>query len=376
MKSRLIVLFFGIVAVLMATAVTTYAQIDSRNQARPEREQNVNDPEKKKKRDRKNRDKRRRLKGRKEIRAAKRREAGSVDRKVYSNRKQIRENSRKTRRAKAKGADRGFYGDITGRKQTGPRDRNREVTRTYSQPDPYKNRRIRTERSRAGPDAPEVRSATRRGERARTGDISGQRTIRQKSRRSVQRAAAYPQPNPYVGRKVRTEKQRAKSNRQQIRSVRSITRPAESNPPRAGRRSGAVLSFAPTPRPKVKQKRNVYRNHERTGGERSTNRDIAGRQLRTRNTRSARQSSPVPYSSINPYGKTKRYGEGQRYRRTANRYSSARSISRSAESGANRSYDRRYGQHRNRSTVRISGFVGAKSVRSTADPGKVSLAGW
>lgn len=364
MKRRLIVLAIGFIVVLVTAANYSYAQIDSRNQTRPDREQAAANPDKKKKKDKRQRDKNRRLRGKKDKRLTGKKGSGLSGKKIYSNKKQIRQNSRKTGRAKQ--VDRGFKGDITGRKQTKQRDSRREDTRTYYQPDPYEYRRIRTEKSRAGPDAPKVRSATKKGEKARTGDISGQRTVRQKSKRSAP-IAAYPQPNPYKGRTIKTEKQRAKSNKKQIRSVRSATRPSESRPPRARTKTRAG-SISATARPKVRQKKNVYRDHERTGGEKSTTKDIAGRKLRTRNTRSAIESSPVPYSSINPYTKGKRYGEGERYRRTGRRYSSARSISRSSESAANRGSSSRYGQHRNRRTIKTTGVFAAKRVRSTSDP--------
>ena len=225
MKSRVLLLIFSFSIAFLAMSDFAMAQIDSRNQTRSDREQNLTDPDKKKKKDRKKKDKNRRLKAKRDARSSARKDRRSSKKKIYSNRKQIRENSRKYR--KAREVDRSYQGDITGRKIDRPKNRKREQKRTYEQTDPYQNRRIRTERSRAGPDAPAVRTATKRGERARSGDISGQRIVRQKSRKSAPRTS-YPQTNPYIGRKIRTEKERAKSNDRQIESVRSITRSSES----------------------------------------------------------------------------------------------------------------------------------------------------
>ena len=340
-RKQIVMWVFCILALVIFASQDSFAQIDSRNQVRPDREQNTKDPDKKKK-------KSKRIKSKKNPRYS--------GKKIYSNKKQLKRN----KRAKAKRVDKSPKGDITGRKISQKRTPRTTVAR--SQPDPYKNRRIRTERSRAGPDAPEVRTATRKGERARTGDISGQKRVRQRAVRTA-KPSAYPQPNPYVGRKIRTERVRAKSNTKQIRSIRSATKPSEPRQPRT--KSAPATATAPR---KVRQKKNVYRNHERTGGEKSTDKDIAGRKIRTKNAKSAiKITGGAAFSNVDPYLGRKERKEGERFKRSKALPSSARSITRDSES-ASRSRNDRYGQHRNRKSVRYAGVVAAKSVRSTSDP--------
>jgi hypothetical protein len=337
-------LFSGfLVMIFIFTGYHSYSQIDSRNQIRPDREKNFVDPDKK---------------TRKRIRSKK--NPRFTGKKAYSNRKQLKRS--KKSRARYSKVDRSPKGDITGRKIK-PK-KTKRTTYARSQPDPYKNRRIRTERSRAGPDAPEVRSATKKGERARTGDISGQKRVRQKSVRSA-RTRSYPQPNPYVGRKIRTEKSRAKSNKREIRSVRSVSRPSEFRQPKR-----QVAPISATVAPKVKTKRNVYRSHERRGGEKSTDRDIAGRKIRTKNKRSAVHiTGGIEFANPNPYTGSKRYKEGERFKRSRARPASARSITRPPETSSYRQNDI-YASRRNSRSRTFTGVIKAKRVRSTSQPSK------
>lgn len=46
------------------------------------------------------------------------------------------------------------------------------------------------------------------------------------------RQGPYPQPNPYLGRRVRTEERRAYSNKQQLKNVRTVSKPTEVRKPR------------------------------------------------------------------------------------------------------------------------------------------------
>ncbi|RLD22278.1 MAG: hypothetical protein DRI71_07750, partial [Bacteroidetes bacterium] len=315
------------------------AQVDSRNQVRPDKEQNFQDPDKKKGK---------RIKSKKNPRFK--------GKKAYSNRKQVRKNKKN----RAKNVDKGPKGDITGRKVKPKKTQRTTVARP--QPDPYKNRRIRTEKSRAGPPAPEIRSATKKGERARSGDISGQKRVRQRSVKSA-RSTPYAQPNPYVGRKIRTEKSRAKSNKRELRSVRSVSRPAESRKPKQQTRPVSA-----TAAPKLRTKRNVYRNHDRRGGEKSTDKDIAGRKNRTKNTRSAKLTTGgVALSAVDPYNGRKEYKEGSRFKRSRALPASARSITKRSESAAYNKSDV-YATKRNYRSPRTTGFVKAKSVRSKSQP--------
>lgn len=319
------------------------AQIDSRNQAKPAKAQNQpKSKEKPKKVKRLKRKKSPKQKGNK----------------TYSNRKQIN----KAKRSRAKNVEKSYKGDIAGRKVKTKRTPRTTVARP--QPNTYKNRRIRTEKSRAGPPAPSVRTATKKGEKARTGDISGRKTVRQRSVKSG-RKTPYVQPNPYTGRKIKTEKRRAKSNSRELRSIRSISKPSESRRPETrGRPVSATVA------PKVRTNTHVYRSHERRGVEKSTNKDISGRKLRTKNKRTVRrQTGAIPYASVSPYRGRKRYKEGERFKRSRSLPASARSISRSSESGAYRR-NNIYSTRKNYRTPRISGVVKAKRVRSTSDPSR------
>jgi len=331
------IIFILIVAFVFA-GTSSIAQIDSRNQAKPTKEQNDKKPKKKIKR----------VKSKKSPR--------QKGKKIYSNRKQIN----KAKRSRAKNVEKSPKGDITGRRVKPKKTPRRTVARP--QPDTYKNRRIRTEKSRVGPAAPAVRTATKKGEKARTGDISGRKTVRQRSVKSSRRTP-YVQPNPYTGRKVKTEKRRAKSNTRELRSIRSVSKPSESRRPQT--RSRPVTA---TVAPKIRTKKNVYRSHERTGGEKSTDKDISGRKLRTKNKRTVRrQTGARPYASVSPYRGRKRYSEGQRFKRSRSLPASARSISRSSESYRR---NNNYPTRKNYRTPRSSTVVKAKSVRSTADPSR------
>jgi hypothetical protein len=320
----------------------SYAQVDSRNQIRPDREKNFEDPDKKK---------RKRIKSKRNPRFK--------GKKAYSNKRQLK----RSRRDRAKYVDKSPKGDITGRKITTKRTPRTTVARP--QPDPYKNRRIRTgtEADRAKRSVPETRTATKKGERARTGDISGQRRVRQKSVRT-KRVSRYPQPNPYVGRKIKTEKSRAKSNKNEIRSIRSVSRRSESRKPKSQSRP-----ISATAAPKVKTKRNVYRNHERRGGERSTDKDIAGKKLRTKNTRSSGQDAGIrQYPSVSPYTGRSRYKEGGRFKNT--RVSAApRSATRPPEASSYRK-NNKYASRRNSGSRSFSGAKKAKKVRSLTQPSR------
>jgi hypothetical protein len=120
--------------------------------------------------------------------------------------------------------------------------------------------------------------------------------------------------------------------------------------------------------PKVKTKRNVYRNHERRGGEKSTDKDIAGRKNRTKNTRSANLSTGgVALTAVDPYNGRKEYKEGSRFKRSRSLPASARSITRRSEHGAYSKNDV-YATRRNYRSPRTTGFVKAKSVRSNSQP--------
>ena len=281
----------------------SYAQIDSRNQERPEK-QEATTPGKTKKV--------------KKTKTQRKREQGK---KIYSNKKQLKQ-SKKTFK---KGGDRPYKGDITGRSVE--RDR-RTPRETYArpQPDPYAARRLRTEADRAGPKPPKIRTATKKGEVPRTGDIAGRKRIRQRSVSTAPRPS-YPQPNPYLGRRVRTEERRAYSNKQQLKNVRTVSKPTEVRKPRTTTK--VVTATAPQ---KVVRKRNVYAGHEQRKGETGTQKDIAGRKIRTRNYKSEKPSRGNK-DMISPRPRTDALGSGERFKGAKYQPSQIRTISRSGEKG-------------------------------------------
>ncbi|MEN8249001.1 MAG: hypothetical protein ABFS32_08715 [Bacteroidota bacterium] len=372
------VLFF---AISLLIGVVSHAQVDSRNQTQQVGEnQFVYYPDyRKKKRLKSKRDPRvegkktysnkKQLKARKrdprvegrrtysnQEQKSRRRDPRIEGKKIYSNRKQLRETGRK----RSKRVEQAYRGKMY---RSGYLLKENTSPYVSPQPDPYVKRRIRTEKRRIGPPAPPVRTATRRGEQVRRGDISGQRKVRQRSARSA-RSVRYPQPNPYIGRRVKTEKVRAKDNTRELRSVRSASRSAETRKPATRKRPVTA-----TAAPKFRTKRNVYRGHERQGGERSTNRDIAGRKIRTKNMRSAKPISGGAYSYVSPYQGRPKVKEGERFRRSRALPSSARSISRPAETKTYRKSDV-YASRRNFRTPRRTGVVQAKAPRSVRQPSR------
>lgn len=284
-----------LVLLFVGMSQDVFAQIDSRNQKQPDNQEATSSKKKKKVK----KSKKSRLSKKDKIsRRAKKREQGK---KIYSNKRQLR-NSRKSFR---KGGDQPYKGSITGRRVV--KDR-RTPRKTYArpQPDPYASRRFRTERDRAGPRPPKIRTATKRGEVARTGDIAGRKRIRQRSVSTAPRPS-YPQPNPYVGRKRRTERDRAYSNKRQRQNIRTVSKPSEVRKPRTTKR----ISTA-TVQHKIIRKRNVYAGHEQRKGEKGTRKDIAGKKLRTRNYRSERPSRGNK-AMLNPRPQTEPFGSGDRF---------------------------------------------------------------
>ncbi len=332
----------GILLLSMLVAGQGVAQIDSRNQARPEREQpaGATTPQKKK-----------RIKGRK-------RKTRKTKEKGYSNKKQLKQ----AQRRRIKKPERGYQGDITGRKRIRQQATRSARHITYSQPNPYSGRKIKTEKTRAGPPAPPVRYTERKGERARTGDISGRRRIRQQATRSAPRLT-YPQPNPYTGRKIKTEKQRAKPNRQIVRSVRTSPQPAFS---RKNQRQGVPRPVAPPP--KIKTKRKVYRYKDRpVADEKASTRDIAGRKLRTKNKNSARPiTGGRTLSNVNPYIGRKKLKEGERFGKAATRQPQPRTTPPPPPNKYAR--DKRYGRYKDHRSKRTPTVVLAAPVRSQTQP--------
>lgn len=327
------VIIIALIGLLVLVANTnSEAQIDSRNQTKSKNDPSVRPVKSEKLRPRKRKKK-----------------------KVKSNRRQVRASKKSFR----KKGDVGYSGDITGRK---PRTR-KTPRKTYARPapDPYRNRRIRTEGDRAGPPPRRVITATKKGEKARRGDISGQKRIRQKSVSSA-RSRVYPQPNPYYGRKRKTEKQRGYSNKRERRSIRSQSRPTETRSPKY-----SVAPVTKSGRARITRKKNVYRNHEQRKGERSTSKDIAGKKLRTRNYRSARPAGSGFNVRPNAALLSKRYGEGQRFKNY--RGAAQRSTRRPGDRMTSENLRGKQNQRmRNFRSSRPKAMYQARSVRSTARP--------
>lgn len=290
-----------IISVLMTLVQKSYAQIDSRNQERPAKQQATN-PKKTKK-----------------VKKTKKARKQASGKKFYSNKEQIR-NSKKSFK---KGGEKAYKGDVTGRKIKKTRTTPRK-TKAYPQPNPYAGRQIRTEAQRAGPPPRKIKTATKKGEVARTGDISGRRRIRQRSV-STNPKPIHRQPNTYGGRKMRTEKDRAYSNRKQIQNIRSVSKPSETRKRKTTTR--IVTATAPHI---VKRKKNVYRNHEQRKGEQASTRDIAGKKIRTKNFKSE-QPSRGRRAMANPKVRTDKTKSGDRFKKPKYQTSGVRSVSRSSE---------------------------------------------
>ena len=295
--------FFGglFIVVMVSIGQNGFAQIDSRNQERPDKKE-ASSPKKRKK-----------------VKKSKKDRKRDKGNKIYSNKKQVK----KSKKSFSKGGDKGHKGSITGRKvkktKTTPR-------KTYArpQPDPYAGRRIRTDKERAGPPPKKVKTATKKGEVARSGDISGRKRIRQRSV-STNPKPVHAQPNTYRGRKIKTEKDRAYSNKKKIKNVRSVSKPSEIRKPKSTTR--VVTATAPH---RVKRKKDVYRNHEQRKGEQASTKDIAGKKIRTKNHKSKRPSGGGR-AMANPKIRSDKIKSGQRFKGTKYSSTSTRSVSTSGE---------------------------------------------
>lgn len=330
-KNLLLVFIFFF---LIGLGQNSYAQIDSRNQEKPDK-QEATSPKKRKKVKKSKVDKRK-----------------AKGKKTYSNKKQVR----KSKKSFKKGGDKGYDKSITGKKIRKPKTTPRQ-TYARPQPDPYKYRRIRTEKDRAGPPPKKVRTASKKGEVARTGDISGRKRIRQRSV-STNPRPVHAQPNTYRGRKLRTEKDRAYSNKKKINNVRSVSKPSESRKPKSTTR--VVTATAPH---RVKRKKNVYRNHEQRKGEQGSTKDIAGKKLRTKNYKSEKPSKGGR-AMANPKIRSDKKKSGERFKNHSLQSGGARSVSRSSESSQGGKTIDGQRNMRNFSSTRAKSVVQPKPPRS------------
>ncbi len=323
-----------ILSMLISVGHQSYGQIDSRNQEKPAKQQ-ATSPKKTKK-----------------VKKTKKDRKQAKGKKTYSNKKQVR-NSKKSFK---KGGDKGYKGDITGKKVKKTKSTPRK-TYARPQPDPYAGREIRTEKQRAGPPPRKIKTATKKGEVGRTGDISGRKRIRQRSVSSNPKPV-HPQPNTYRGVKRRTEKDRAYSNKKKVQGVRSVSRPSETPKRKSTKR--VVTATAPHI---AKRKKNVYRNHEQRKGEQASTRDIAGKKLRTKNHKSPKPSGGGR-GMANPQIRSDRTKSGERFSKQRGQSAGGRSISRSSErTGGGRPTESQRNM-RNFKSTRAKSVVQAKPTRS------------
>jgi len=203
--------------------------------------------------------------------------------------------------------DKAWKNDITGAKYKTKISPRREITVSLASPyygKPFNKERTSARKNRQKPTFSQpkstersskdqfggVRTSTRRGERSSEKDIAG-RKIRTKGSESGRPdySKSVTTFNPYFGRKSRREV--AASNKQQLRNMRSASKRGEqpfSNKIQLGsiRTSGRK-------------------------GELSTNKDIAGRKLRTRSNISPRPSY-TQVQAFSPYYGRKQMGDKQK----------------------------------------------------------------
>ncbi len=222
-----------------------------------------------------------------------------------SNKRQLRQIKAKTRN---KQGDRARKGDITGRKYK----QKKTPRKTYARPayDPYAGRKIRADKAdRAGRSPlPDFRKPPQ-GEKPRKGDITGRKRIRTVSGSSA-RKKTY-KPTNVSSRSVTRRAERSVKSRGTV-SARSVSKPSE--------RSRAVVARAPKSASgggKIRRKRNPYAGKGPRKGEQATNKDIAGRKLRTRGQMSAKAAPKRGYSRPDTYYGRKSGAEGGRFSKGA-----------------------------------------------------------
>ena len=223
--------------------------------------------------------------------------------KAKSNKKKIRQATIKIR---SKQGDKAAKGDITGRKYK-PKRTSRK-TYVHRQPDPYAGRKYKPGGpDRAGPKPPPTFRKPPLGEKPIRGDISGKKRIRTRSASSVRRRT-YPQPDA----RARSATKRGERAGRAVSVAKSVSKPAESSRTVSVSRPHTISGTA-----RIKRKKNPYAGRERRKGERATDKDIAGRKLRTRGKQSALGVPKRGYSVPDTYHGRKRVKEGGRFSRRA-----------------------------------------------------------
>lgn len=181
-------------------------------------------------------------------------------------------------RNKSRQGDKAYKGDIAGRKVRSRISPTRRSRAAYPQPNPYAGRKFRSEASRAKAFNRAIRYSKKPRERAWKGDISGSK-IRNKGFRSERRRLT-PQTNPYFGRRKGTgEQDGARFSGQGFKGIRSIS----------GRTKDALKKKRITPRSSsgaftVRKRKKPYAFRERSKWESAFQGDITGRKFQTKRT--------------------------------------------------------------------------------------------
>jgi hypothetical protein len=253
-----------------------------------------------------------------------------------SNRGKIRENRSKTRSRQGEKATRG---DITGRK-----------VKTKTSPAPARSTpravpgQTRTTTAAVGkkrvvaPTPP--RSAS--GNRSITNNSISGFPIKGRTASSA-RKTSYPKPDPYRGRKPLSEAQRAKSNKSQLSSLRSVS----GSKPFSGSKYQPSSPKSASGNYVLSRRIRPYSGKQKTPWERSTNRDIAGKNLRTKNFESARP--PINRVAASP--RTTAKGKGDQVYRGKSPMGGIRSATRKTETSTNKDIAGRKLRHKNASSL-------------------------
>ncbi len=219
-----------------------------------------------------------------------------------------RSNRKQLRQAKyktrSKQGDKAVKGDITGRKYKPKRTSRKTYARP--QPDPYVGRKIkRTGPDRAGPEPLPTFRKPPQGEKPRRGDITGKKRIRTQSASSARRRT-YAQPDT----RARSATKRGERAGRAVSVTKSVSKPAERGKTISVSRPVSVSGTA-----RIRRKKNPYAGKDRRKGERATDKYIAGRKLRTRGTQSAPGVPRGGYDAPDTYYGRKRAREGGRFSR-------------------------------------------------------------
>jgi hypothetical protein len=258
--------------------------------------------------------------------------------KGVSNRAKIRENRQKTRSRQGEKATRG---DITGRRiksRTSPPQSKGGYSssgvpgQTRTSSSALGRKRVIT----ASP--PRTASASRPlSNQSPTGFPIKGRTA------SSARKTSYPKSDPYKGRKPQSEAQRAQSNKSQLSGQRSVS----GSSPFSGGRYRASTPRSASGNYVSSRRIRPYAGKQKTPWERSTNRDIAGKSLRTKNFESARP----PISRVTTTPRTTARGRGDQAFKGKSPMGGVRTATRKTETSTNKDIAGRKLRQKNASSL-------------------------